>query len=420
MNEIIAKKGRLGFMKPSRAVMAAVLASGWMVGTVCAQDPGAAQPVEGADLVKSPQKFWARSIVFTDTLTSHPAGGALRLDRSRVVAFDTLTAGRCYADDGLVPKLRDLPLDQRYHFNGTVLNHRGRYYVVVTEAVPALREGEVRFGWPGLTPEEAADARKQQALRPLLDILTAAQSAQMSYAREQKLDLAALYQPDTPSYTAALNLLRASARDYELKNKTTSADILAQYLMFLLAQHEGAAPEKKPVKRNKTESAPAVEPAPAESPVAPAPEAVTPPPPAAEAPSVVEEAPKRLSWRERRALAREEKEKEKAALEAAKAEVVEETPEAPKRLSWRERRALAREERAREKAAREAAEALEADAEKSVPPAEPEKAALTGAGEEEAKPKAPAPEKKRKKKKNEPPPPVMPPGTAPEYTVPEP
>ena len=149
----------------------------------------------------------------------------------------------------------------------------------------------------GAPREWTVEANPGTLSREKLDILTAAQSAQMSYAREQKLDLAALYQPDTPSYTAALNLLRASARDYELKNKTTSADILAQYLMFLLAQHEGAAPEKKPVKRNKTESAPAVEPAPAESPVAPAPEAVTPPPPAAEAPSVVEEAPKRLSWR---------------------------------------------------------------------------------------------------------------------------
>ena len=311
----------------STMLLAVVCAAGWAVGTAGAQER--ALPVDGIDLVKSPQRFWARSIVFTDHLAAHPAGGDLRLDRSRVVSFSTREVGRCYAEQALVPVLRGLPLGQRCHFTGTVLQHKGRYLVVVNGVTAALQEGDIKPLWPAVS-DDPSDYMSQQALRPVFDILTTVQSAHASYAQEQGIALADIYKPDSVHFAAGMNLVRSSLMAYEQKVKTTSSEILAQYLYLLLAQQAGpaeeatastaaASPRPEPAVESVEPAGPAPAPEPIESePTEPSSEALS--VPGVEAETDVAPPPKPLTRQEKKELARQ-------ARAAAKAEAAQKAAE---------------------------------------------------------------------------------------------
>lgn len=260
-----------------------------------AQD--ATKPVEAAELVRSPQKFWARSFVFADTLRTHPAGGLVKLDDRRYVSFSTVTAGKCFVTAELVNVLNDLPLDRRYQFLGTVIQYGRRFYIIVRGVSASLEAGELKLDWSQIAGSPS-EYMKNQALRPIFDILTLAESAHVAYAEEKGVALPELYDPQSPHYGQALGLMRSTIMAQEQKVKMTASEMLAEYLFQLLVARHPASGKpaeaiEKPVTEPAAPEAPAVEPAP------PAPSAVGEP--------VIEDPPKRLTRAERRELARQKK-----------------------------------------------------------------------------------------------------------------
>lgn len=267
------------------------------------------KPVEAAELIRSPQKYWARSFVFADTLRTHPAGGLVKLDDRRYVSFSTVTAGKCYVAAELVNVLNDLPLDRRYQFLGTVIQYGRRFYIIVRGVSASLEAGELTLDWSQIAGSPA-EYMKNQALRPVFDILTLAESAHVAYAEEKGVALAELYDPRSPHYGQALGLMRSTIMAQEQKIKLTASEMLAEYLFqMLVARHPASA---KPAE---AAVAPAAEPSAPESPAVEAP-APAPAEPSATVEPPVEEKPRRLTRAERRELARQKK----AAAAAEKAE----------------------------------------------------------------------------------------------------
>lgn len=267
-----------------------------------------AKPVEAIELVRSPQRYWARSFVFADVLRAHPAGGALKLDNRRYIPFSTLEAGKCYVAVELAPVFNDLPLERRYHFLGTVLQHGRRFFIIVRGVSAAVERGDLKLNWPQIT-DSPADFMKNQALQPILDVLTAAESAHVAYAKEKGIALAEMYDPQSEHFAPAVNLMRSSIMAHEQKVKLSASEMMAEYLFQILVARHPVSEEK---------SAPVMEEAAAEIPpetetqvVEPEP-AIPETPPAAEIVAPADESPKHLTAQESKEKARKKKAEAKA------------------------------------------------------------------------------------------------------------
>lgn len=298
--------------RKSWLILASVAVMGG-VGPALAQNE--AKPVEAAELVRSPQKYWARSFVFADVLRMHPSGGQLKIEGRRYIPFSTEEAGKCYVEVELAHVIEALPLERRYHFMGTVLQYDRRYFIMVRGVSAAVEQGDLKLNWPeiGASP---ADHMKNQALRPILDILTLAESAQVAYAEEKGVELSELYDPQSPHYGQAMGLMRSTLMAQEQKAKLPSSEMLTEYLFQILVARHPPGKKSKPAPEK---PAPEAVPAGTEKPVAEESPAVTEAPAVEPAPAM-EEPPKRLTWGERRELARRKKAEARAEKERLEAQ----------------------------------------------------------------------------------------------------
>ena len=259
--------------------------------------------VEAADLLKMPQKYWARPIVFKDTLIEPPEDARVDIEGKRYAAFSTRNVGVCYASSDLLPAMSDLEVNREYLFSGTVFQNRGRYVPVIQSYTPAIDTQKLTADIRNVA-EETPDSFTNQSVRPMADLLAAVQSAQLAYAKEKNIPLCQLYYPTSEHFVKAMDIARTAIYKSEQKNNTASAEILAQYLSTVLAKQ--CAPGSATRTVITVEPAPENQEAPTEVEQAPA-------------PATTNVAPPKLSWSERRALAREKKLKEKQLRDAAKA-----------------------------------------------------------------------------------------------------
>lgn len=249
--------------------------------------------VETADLLKAPQKYWARAIVFKDTLTEPPKDAKVDIEGKRYAAFSTREIGTCYASSDLLPAMSDLEVNREYLFSGTVFQNRGRYVPVIQSYTPAMDTQKLSTDIQAVA-EETPDSFTNQSVRPMADLLSAVQSAQVAYAKEKNIPLCQLYDPASEHFVKAMDIARTAIYNSEQKNNTASAEILAQYLSTVLAK-------QCPPTASATHAVIETEPA------APAQLEDTP------GPSPTNVAPKTLSWGERRAQAKAKKDAERKA-----------------------------------------------------------------------------------------------------------
>ena len=359
--------------------------------------------VAASALVSNPQNFWARGIVFHDILVSAPQeGSSLKIDGKLYKALVLKTVGSCYIENSLVPLARELPLDRRVVFKGTVLQSvsswffgKKIYLVIITGFEAAVDTDKLSDNFEKMynRMDQVPPKGSTQALTSLLAEI---QTALSTYACANNVEVSQLLSDDAEASKKALGVIYDSIHDLELKNKTTSAEILASYILtFLRAEYSKeeapAEPAKAPAsipapapaiapEPAKTEpaappvAAPVVEPAPA------APVVVTPPPaPVVETSSVDKTSsapvsmetpapetnqPPKLSWMERRRLERakkaaENEEKARIAREEKLKKQEEEAARQAEELKAREERRI-KEEAERQEQERLAAEKAEA------------------------------------------------------------
>jgi hypothetical protein len=263
--------------------------------------------VETSELLKAPQKYWARPIVFKDTLIEPPEDARVDIEGKRYAAFSTRDVGACYASADLLPAMSALEVNREYLFSGTVFQNRGRYVPVIHAYTPAMDVKKLSVDLKTVA-EETPDSFTNQSVRPMADLLAAVQSAQVAYAKEKNIPLCQLYDPTSEHFVKAMDIARTAIYKSEQKNNTASAEILAQYLSTVLAKQ--CAPGSATQAVTAPESSPENQESPADVEEAPI-------------PATTNITPAKLSWSERRALARAKKaaklkeQQERAAVQAA-------------------------------------------------------------------------------------------------------
>lgn len=332
------------------------------------------------DLISSPQRWWARAILFKDRLTTDATSRPVRIDDKRYAPFSTRVVGTCYATEEVTPIINSLALNRDYAFSGTVFQHRGRYYIIV-DGVNAVVDTsdmvrEMRELAPDLEPSVTEDA-----LKPIAEIVWEVESAHMAYAQEKNIPLCELYDPQSIHFPKAMELVRGAIMNKEMKDRTVSSELLAQYLVLALARscgvtgkvEQAAEPDDEPAAAPEAEE-PATPTSPPAPPVIVEPPAAAPPTPAA---ADVEEDVEEASNMDE-AVPRSQPVIEPAETPESEVAPAEESPSFLQR--WRNRR----EEKRRENEARDAERAREAERARVVEQAERERLAAEKARQEEA------------------------------------
>ena len=213
-----------------------------------AEDPY--KSVETADLLKTPQKYWARPIVFKDTLVELPKNARVEIENKRYAEFSTRNVGACYASVDLLPAMSNLAVNSEYLFSGTVFQHRGRYVPVIQSCTPAIDSQKLSKELRAVA-EETPESVTNESVRSMAAVMAAVQSAQLAYAKEKNIPLCQLYDPASEHFIKAMDIARTAIYNSEQKHNTASAEILAQYLTTIIAKQcaTGAV----------TQTAPAVE-----------------------------------------------------------------------------------------------------------------------------------------------------------------
>ncbi|OQW96495.1 MAG: hypothetical protein BWK77_04420, partial [Verrucomicrobia bacterium A1] len=215
----------------------AVFASGLIAAPRAGAQQSRYRNVEARDLVERPQNYWARPIVFQDTLLQPPSGRDFKLEGIRYATFTTKTIGTCYLVKPLESVLAQVPADRDYVFSGTVLQRGGRYYVIVESFSGTVDSEEI----PSDLRNVAASGKAllvSKSTQPMADILRTSQESLFAYAKEHNLKLEQLFEPDSGHSARAMELIRMSAREQEKKLGTPSAEIIAQYVYGVLVQNQ--------------------------------------------------------------------------------------------------------------------------------------------------------------------------------------
>ncbi len=235
-----------------------------------------------ADALKAnPQVYWARGIVFTDTLEAPVSEKSIKISGRKYQEFKTRTLGTCYVDAALKSALDNLKLGEDYIFTGTVyqedkgwFSSRRKFYIAVNRVTvsvskmeqvdSALREAFTRAELSGPYAE---------ALRVLSSVLSDAQRELAARAAASNLTIQAIFEPGSDHSALVYQATRQALFRQENDSKTPSLEYFISLLASLLAIHNGGldlTPASAPVAE--TNAPPAVvapEPTAAAEPVAP-------------------------------------------------------------------------------------------------------------------------------------------------------
>lgn len=248
------------FVSTSRRAMRAMLCAGW----VLASWPSFAQEFKltpAKEVAANPQRFWARGVVFRDTLISVPGNSSVRIGDRRGFPFATKTAGECLVDENVAPSLRNLPVGREYIFSATVFSEsRGLFrkrtvYKVFVEGV-----GETAGDLGGITERvqntlaELSDHNPYaQRLRTLHELVVRVQEALTVIAVSEQVERQAFFDPESPHFEKLVMSARRAVNDLEVESNIPAREHLAQLLVALTAMAENRLMPPPPVVSPATE-----------------------------------------------------------------------------------------------------------------------------------------------------------------------
>ncbi len=241
----------------------------FMAAYASAESPNEYRTVGPAELRTSPQRYWARPILYIDTLSRLPGGPEIRFEGRKYVSFSTTILGNSFAVSELVPLMKTLDINKKYVFTGSVIQYhsgflffkKSRYYVIVSGVNPPV-DTEALTRETGEFAAGLSSSQINLARQPVEDILWTAYSSAVTYARENNIELWQVYDPKSEHFPRAVDFARAAVKEVEEKQKTTADELLALYAFYYLARENTKPEEPKkaevttsPVKEKKAEAA---------------------------------------------------------------------------------------------------------------------------------------------------------------------
>ncbi|MCS6771037.1 MAG: hypothetical protein NZ740_03310 [Kiritimatiellae bacterium] len=235
--------------KVSRAAIA-----GLVVLIICvAVPPGLAQEFRltpPRDIVANPQRYWARGVVFRDTLLAIPSSDEVEFAGRTLYKFTTRIIGDCYADRSIAPVLRNFQPGNEYIFTATVLSEnrglirkRTEYRVVVEGVAAPMQEAT------SLTPIAQALERALQGdnpfaarLQELRNLIIRLQEAVTALAASEQAPREDYFNPKSPRFEKLMAAARRMVAELGVEAKTPPQEMYAELLVAMTAIVENHVP----------------------------------------------------------------------------------------------------------------------------------------------------------------------------------
>ena len=226
---------------------AGLLVSGWLLGLTGAGAQNQAnqeyQTVAAADLRASPQRFWARGMVFEDDLLTGPARGGITIEGRVFKPVTTREVGVCYLDPDLVAESAGLAVNRRYLFTGSVYQRRrwfhSRYLVLIRSLEPA--EDAKSAATNLLAEREGRLENTEEAMRRMTALLGKIEADMQAFARSNRIQVPQLFDPGFKQADNMLDLVRMAVNDAAKKSGLPPAEILSSYLLAVMKQKYASA-----------------------------------------------------------------------------------------------------------------------------------------------------------------------------------
>ena len=229
--------------------------SGWLLATSATVLAQEYIPVEVKDLKDSPQRFWARGIVFRDVLKEHPGSSTMRLDDRTITRLVLGTLGEVYAPAELVDRLSALPLDTEYLFSATV-SQRGRKYFFQARQKYVVLIKDVAPGSTNSTsiPDQLAKIDMglstniyNRVFASLEGIMAEVQKDLFAYATTQNIPIETLFDVNAGHIAKVSTSIHAALRRAEERSKMPAQEYLVSLIIAMMAAQNGyVQPAPKP------------------------------------------------------------------------------------------------------------------------------------------------------------------------------
>ncbi len=209
--------------------------AGWLSLGVRAQD---FKPVKVDELKESPQRYWAKGVIFEDTLAERPEERVREVGDTRTYRFETRELGDCYADETIVDMVRNLEPGEAYMFAGTVYQYKRRYYFIVQDVSDIATDFDdfdevIRSSTEGYHPFYG------QAIAELNRMLESAQKELFAYTKEKNVAMEDLFDPEKGHLNVVATSLRNSLRTFEDEYSMPTQEFIITLLSTLMAEKYG-------------------------------------------------------------------------------------------------------------------------------------------------------------------------------------
>jgi hypothetical protein len=243
------------------------------------------------EIAANPHRYWARGVVFRDTLVSTPSQTQTKIADRVAFPFTTKTLGTCHAAKEIAPAIRDLPTGREYIFTATVysekrglIRKRTMYrFLIDGVVIPASDAGALAQQAAQALAERAENDAYAKRLRTLVTLTTRVQELLSVIAAGEGIERQELFDPASEHFEKLISAARRAVNDLEVESGVPGREHLAQTLVALVALAENRlqtpAEEERPI-----EAAPSPPESPPVETIDPAPDEIraepaAPPPP---------------------------------------------------------------------------------------------------------------------------------------------
>jgi len=202
-------------------------------------------PAEVAQLKASPQRFWARGVVFRDILKEAPGDRPLRLDNRTFYRFVTVELGEVYAAEEAVEPLRAATPGDAYLFSGTVSQRGRQYYYIIRSIEPVKIDVASVVQQIEEINRGITDNPYNRVFIALEGIMADIQKDLFAYATARKIPVRELFDPAAGHMGKVQSSIHSALRRAEEKSRTPSQEYLVSMIVAMMAMQNGYV-EAKP------------------------------------------------------------------------------------------------------------------------------------------------------------------------------
>jgi hypothetical protein len=206
-------------------------------------------PVDVNDVKVSPQRFWARGIVFRDVLKEHPGDRTLKIDGRTLTRLSTEKLGDVYAEEPLLTRIAHSPLDTEYLFSATISQREKKSFLIFgggRKYIVTLRDMTDVSGSAASLPDQLANINRglttniyNRVFASLESIMADVQKDLFAYATSQNIPIETVFDVNAGHMAKVTSSIHAALRRAEQNSKTPVQEYLVNLIVAMMAMQNG-------------------------------------------------------------------------------------------------------------------------------------------------------------------------------------